>query len=279
MRLVDIRTYPVKGLRGASFEAASVEPCGLAGDRRWLVVDQSGKFLTQRVHPCMALIAASTTAGGLRLEAPGQTPVEIAFPDEGVSPVEVVVWRDRVPARPASREAAAMLERAIGVPCRLVWMHDPNARAADPAYAPAGSTVSFADSFPVLLASLGSLADLNLRLASPIPIGRFRPNLVVEGASPWSEDRWRRIRIGDVLFSVARACERCIVTTIDPDSGLRPDKTEPLRTLATFRKDISGGVMFGQNLVPEKAGRVSIGDDVEILEFGPPNVELVGSGP
>ena len=189
----------------------------------------------------------------------------------------MTVWRDVGPARLAARAASALLTAVLGVECRLVWQHDMQARATDPRHAPDGSTVSLADGFPALLASRGSLADLDVRLAAPVPVGRFRPNLVVEGSAAWDEDRWRRLRIGDVVFSVARPRERCVVTTIDPRSGERPDPREPLRTLATFRRAEGGGVMFGQNLVPESLGALRVGDAIEILERGPPNVSLVVS--
>ena len=274
MRVADIRIYPVKGCRGRSFDEAFVEPCGLSGDRRWMVVDPAGKFITQRTHPRMALVKASATGTGLLIEAPGQAALEVAFPPADAQTLDVTVWRDTVPARVAAPEAAALLATAIGEACRLVWLHDPSVRTTDPAYAPAGSTVNFADSFPLLLASSSSLDVLNGWLPSPIPIARFRPNLVVEGAWAWDEDCWRRIRIGEVVFLVAKPCERCIVTTIDQETGERPDKTEPLRTLGRYRKDASGGVMFGQNLVPETVGTVRIGDALEVLEMGVSNVRL-----
>ena len=184
-----------------------------------------------------------------------------------------------VPARVADEAASALLTDVVGLACRLVWLHDPHARTTDPRFAPDGSTVSFADAFPVLLAARASLADLNARLAVPVPMERFRPNLVVDGLGAWNEDRWRRCRIGDVVFAVARPCERCVVTTIDPRTGARPDPREPLRTLATFRRAEGGKVMFGQNLVPETSGVLRVGDAVEILEQGMPNVSPVGTVP
>ena len=274
MVLADIWIYPVKALGGRSCERAAVEPCGLVGDRRWMIVDHEGGFVTQRTHSAMALIAATMIPGGVRIEAPGQPALDIAEPDAAAGIVDVTVWNDTVPARLAAPDAAEFLSRVVGEPCRLVWMHDPHVRATDPVHAPPGSTVNFADGFPVLLGSTASVDALNGWLPSPITIGRFRPNLVVDGAAAWEEDRWRRIRIGEVVFLVAKASDRCIVTTIDPETGERPDKSEPLRTLARYRKDASGGVMFGQNLVPESTGAIAVGDPIEILEIGEPNVRL-----
>jgi uncharacterized protein YcbX len=239
-----------------------------------MVVDESGRFLTQRQHPRMATLLAATTPAGLLLtDAAGET-LEVATPHDGAPTLSVTVWRDVVRSRVAGPAADAWLSERLGVACTLVHLGDTTARAIDPAYAPSGGSVSFADGFPLLLASAASLADLNARLASPIPIGRFRPNVVVEGGLAWDEDCWRVVRTGEAVFRVAKPCERCIVTTIDPATGERPDKTEPLYTLGRFRRDLRGGVMFGQNLIPERLGRIRVGDPVEVLERGPPNVEL-----
>ncbi len=274
MHLADIRIYPVKALRGGSRAEMEVEPCGLVGDRRWMVVDGAGKFITQRTHASMAIIEAAATGFGVRLAAPGHSSLEVLFPGDDAETIDVTVWGNTLPARVASQVADMLLGDALGEPCRLVWMHDTAARPTDPAHAPEGSTVSFADAFPVLLCTTASLDALNGWLPSPITMGRFRPNLIVDGASAWDEDRWRRIRIGEVAFTVAKPSDRCIVTTIDPETGERPDKTEPLRTLGRYRRD-DRGVMFGQNLVPENAGRLRIGDAVEIFEIGEPNVTIV----
>ena len=276
--VTELRIHPVKGLRGGLHRTADIEHWGLAGDRRWMVVDAAGRFLSQREHNTMALVEARNTATGITLTTPGMEGMIIPFPAPETETFDVVVWRDTVRAVPAGAAADAWISAALGLCCRLVYLADTAGRKIDPAYSSAGQTVNFADGFPVLLTSMTSLADLNTRLAVPIPIGRFRPNIVVSGAVPWAEDCWRRIRIGDVLFRVVKPCDRCIVTTIDPETGQRPDKTEPLRTLATFRRDQRGGVMFGQNLIPENTGRIAAEDRVVVLEHGPPNVMLMSDG-
>ena len=170
--------------------------------------------------------------------------------------VLVQVWQDRVAARDAGDAAAAWLTDALGTPCRLVHLADPAARPLPAGHAAApGEAVSFADGFPLLLANTASLDAVNARLAAPVPMLRFRPNLVVSGAAPWAEDSWRRIRIGDVVLRVAKPCERCIMTTIDPQTATRPHGNDPLRTMARFRRDTSGRILFGQNLVPENDRR------------------------
>ncbi len=274
MRLAEIHVFSVKALGGESLHAAEVEPCGLAGDRRWMVVDASGRFISQRVAPHMALVHARDVAGGLVLSAPGLDTVEIACPAADGTAEPVVVWRDRVRAVPAP-VADAWISAALGQACRLVHMADPAARPCSSSFARPGETVSFADGFPVLLTSLASLAAVNAHLAHPVTIDRFRGNLVVEGADAWAEDCWRVVRIGGAVFRVAKPCDRCTVTTIDQRTGTRPDRMEPLRTLGRLRHD-ERGIMFGQNLVPLELGRVTVGDAIEVLEAGEPNVVPIG---
>ena len=271
MQLAEVVVFPVKGFAGVAVAGAQVEPCGLAGDRRWVVVDDAGRFLTQRVLPRMALVGARDVAGVLRLSAPGHDSTDVMPPPAGVAAEPVRVWRDTVQAVPAAAAASGWVSEVLGVACRLFHLRDPRGRPIGSSFARAGEVVSFADAFPVLLTTLGSLADLNRRLEVPVPVGRFRGNLVVEGAAAWAEDRWRVVRIGGAVFRVAKPCDRCIVTTIDQASGERPQRMEPLRTLGQFRQD-DRGIMFGQNLVPLELGRVSVGDRVDVLEAGPPNV-------
>jgi uncharacterized protein YcbX len=241
-----------------------------------MVVDAAGRMLTQRVLPRLAVVQAAFDAAGLTLGMQGFGEVRVAAPGGAAERVEVSIWRDRLVAAVADEAACAWLSGALGMACRLVHMDDTAARPVSSAHGQAGEHVSFADGFPVLLTSLGSLGDLNARLGRGVPISRFRGNLVVEGAAAWEEDCWRRVRIGGAEFRVAKACDRCIVTTIDQASGERPDRMEPLRTLGAFRHD-ERGIMFGQNLVPVVMGRVSVGDRVEVLERGAPNVVPVVS--
>ena len=273
----ELRIYPVKALRGSARDRIGIEPWGMAGDRRWMVVDSAGVFVTQRKFPAMALIAAADGSGGLMLSAGGEQ-LAVPLPGADAATLEVRVWRDTLRVASGGAAAAAWLSSRIGIDCRLVYMADPRLRPVDPAYGTAADRVNLSDGFPVLLTSLASLADLNRRLSMPVPIQRFRPNVVITGCEPWEEDRWRRIRIGSVVFRVVKACERCTVTTIDPDTGERPDRTEPLRTLARFRRDAAGHIMFGQNLIPETTGWVAVNDPVEILERGASNVAFAAAG-
>ncbi len=270
--LAEVLSYPVKSLAGGRHNAAEIHPWGLAQDRRWMVVDTAGRFMTQREHPRMALLHAATAGDELCLRAPGTAPCTVIAqgPRE---PCMVSVWRDAVAATDCGDQAAKWLTTVLNVPCRLAHLADPQARRLRADHARNGDEfVSFADGFPVLLTSRGSLADLNDRLAQPVEMSRFRPNLVIAGAQAWAEDTWRRVQIGDVVFRVGKPCERCIMTTIDQETGERPGGNEPLTTLGTFRRDVSGKIMFGQNLVPETAGIIHAGDRVTIIDAGVSNV-------
>jgi uncharacterized protein YcbX len=277
-RVAELRIYPVKGLRGAAHEEVRIAPWGLEGDRRWMIVNAAGGFLSQREHPNMAPIRAENTGTGIRLRAAPGNLADVPLPGADAEQLEVRIWHDTLAARAAGAAADGWLSEVLRTPCRLVYLSDTNNRLLDPKYARPGETVNFADGFPALLASLDSLANLNVHLAAPIPVERFRPSIVVEGAPAGEEDCWRRIRIGEAVFRVAKPCDRCVVTTIDPETGHRSDNSEPLRTLRRLRRDRNGGVMFGQNLVPEIPGRIGVGDKVEVIARGAPNVILALAG-
>jgi hypothetical protein len=236
-----------------------------------MIVDAAGRFLTQRQHPRLAQIDAMPTDRGVALRHAGLGALDVDFPDENAPLERVVVWRDQAPARlasPAGRYFSAFLD----APVRLVYFHDIGARPVDPNFARADDRVGFADGFPVLMTSVASLEDVNRRLARPVGMDRFRANIVVEGAPAWAEDRWRRIRVGALAFRVVKPCSRCAIPTFDPLTGERPDGDEPLRTLATFRRAAGGGIMFGQNLIPDDFGAIRVGDRIEVLEEGPSNL-------
>ncbi len=262
MRVASLNIFPVKSMAGFSRSSARVNSWGLEGDRRWMVITPEGRFLTQRDTPGMALMAPDLRGPKLRLEAPGLGAIEAA----ATGPLmDVRVWNDMVPAATCPGFVDDFVTTLLGRPCRLVYLNDPSSRKVDSRWRQADETVSFADGFPVLLTSFGSLDDLNARLAAPIRINRFRGNIEIEDAPAWAEDSWMLIRIGDVTFRVAKPCERCVVTTIEQETAARPDKAEPLRTLATFRR-AAEGVIFGQNLVPVTEGDIGVGDPIEILE-------------
>lgn len=255
--------YPLKSARGRALDSAEVGPRGLAGDRRWMLVDDSGKFLSQREHGVMALIDIQPVTEALwQVQAPGQPPLHLPVPAGACRPVRV--WRDDTEGQPAHDAANAWFSAVLGMPVTAVYMPDRVQRAVDTQYAQAGDTVSYADGFPLLLIGESSLADLNARLRRPVSMRNFRPNLVVRGAPAFAEDAWQQICIGDCVFDVVKPCSRCVLTTRDPDSGEADPDREPLRTLAGYRRR-EGGVMFGQNLIPRRTGRLTPGMTVQVL--------------
>lgn len=259
--LAAIYRYPVKSLRGETFQQLDADLRGLCHDRRWMVVDVQGRFLSQRQLPRMALLAARVDATGrLHLRGPDMPSLAVTANDEGC---EVQVWHDRVAALAVDAVADRWLSEFLGRPCRLVYQPDDARRAVDPDYAQAEDEVGFADGFPFLLISQASLDGLNARLQKPLPMLRFRPNLVVAGCAAHAEDDWRRIRIGGIEFRVAKPCSRCVIPTIDIDSGERG--TEPLATLNSYRRR-DNKIFFGQNLIHDSVGPLSVGMPVEILE-------------
>jgi len=277
-RVTALNVYPVKSCRGLAVTSAAVDARGFAGDRRFLVVDADGRFLTQRVQPRMALIETALTAGDLILASSGHGSVRVPLQPrtQNSEPRTVTVWRDTVTADDCGDEAGAWLSEVLALPCRLVRAGAAYARPVAAHKLPGplsrgvaegrdvSHEVSFADAFPFMLLSEASLADLNARLATPLPMNRFRPSLVVSGTAAYAEDAWGRFRIGGVIFHGATRCGRCVVTTTDQLTAARA--VEPLRTLATYRRDAEGDVMFGRNLVHEtKTGRVAVGDEVEFL--------------
>ncbi|CAL9378384.1 putative protein YcbX [Streptomyces sp. enrichment culture] len=269
--LHSIHVHPVKAFRSLPLREVFVEPWGPAGDRRWMLIDDGGKVVTQRQQPRLALAAAELLpGGGVRLSAPGAEPVTVPVPRPGGT-VPVVIFRDKVEAVPAEDDAVhAWCSAYLGVDVRLVHMDDPaTRRPVDPAYAQPGETVAFADGYPLLLTTTASLDRLNSLIAEgdhpaegPLPMNRFRPNVVVEGTAPWDEDTWTRIAIGEVPFRVAKPCGRCVVTTTDQETARRG--REPLHTLAARRR-ADGKLVFGQNLVPLSTGTIRVGDPVEVL--------------
>ncbi len=286
LRVTGLFIYPVKSLRGLAVSSAAVGARGFVGDRRFLVVDQDNRFLTQRVLPRMALIETALAEGELVLSSGRDGSVRVPLQPKTQDPEPktqtVTVWKDAVTAEDCGDEPAAWLSAFLGQPCRLVRAGAAYSRPIPARKIPSGMSlppgpplplaprpspgheVSFADAFPFLLITEESLADLNARLAAPLPMNRFRPSLVVAGAAPYAEDAWTRFRIGDVIFHGATRCGRCVVTTTDQLTAERAP--EPLRTLATYRRDAEGSVMFGRNLVHEtKSGRVAVGDAVEML--------------
>jgi uncharacterized protein YcbX len=259
LRLSEIHIYPIKSARGISLSSAHVDRRGLEYDRRWMVVDELGAFLSQRSLPRMALIRVELSPSHLCVGAEGMNELRLPLRPESGDPLRVTVWDDSFEALDTGAEAATWFSKVLSRPCRLVYMNDETERFVNPIYAPEKTIVSFADAFPFLLISQASLDDLNARLADPVPMNRFRPNLVVEGSNAYDEDTWANVRIGALSFRIAKPCSRCAVPTVDQETGLRGE--EPMLTLSTYRT-ADGKIYFGQNLTHEKEGMLAVGEEV-----------------
>ena len=255
--------YPIKACRGFEVDSACVERMGLEHDRRMMVVTHEGEFLTQREHPRLALVTSALDDHSLTLSAPNYDSIQLEIQTSG-TPCLVDIWKSKeVHAIDQGEEAARWFSDWLGTPVRLVHFADGYQRKLNPQYAVTEDDhTGFADGYPILLTSEEGLQDLNSRLEIPVPMNRFRPNLVVKGCAPFAEDTWNRIRIGDVELAVVKPCDRCVVTTIDKET-LEQSK-EPLKTLSKFRKHPLGAI-FGQNVIPLNEGRIRLGMNMEVL--------------
>lgn len=262
MRVSAIYTYPVKGCHRLDHDIAVVEPWGIEGDRRWLIVDPAGIAITQRDVPGLALLRARPGMDGLTLSYPDR-PRFLVPPLKENAIATGNVWENVVAATPAGQAANAWLSETLKCEARLLWLDDPMRRPVGPPYANAGDRVSFADGYPLLLTNTASLDQLNEWMGEPLPMNRFRPNVVIETEKPFIEDEWtgQTIRIGQMAFRVANPCARCVVTTTDQDTGVRG--REPLRTLAKYR-NVDQELLFGTNLIPVAPGVIRIDDPVNV---------------
>lgn len=276
MRVASLHIHPVKGMRALDVAAARIEARGLADDRRWLAVDADGVFLTQRSHPQMATMTARPTPAGLALAADGFGSIEIERPTGGARR-RVIVWDAEIDAAASDSAASAFLSDLIGEEAHLVYMDETALRRKTSVWTPAPVPVSFADAFPVLVATTGSLAALNRDIKAhggdAVPMARFRPNIVIDCDEPWAEDRWDRLQIGEVALDLVKPSDRCIVTTTDQQTGKRMGK-EPLAALARIHRSTDpriNGVIFGENAVPQSFGIIKSGDPVAVLPASAPS--------
>lgn len=268
MHLAAIYVYPVKGCRGFAVASRALDGLGFAGDRRFMIVDATGKFLTQRTHAQLARVDALLEADRLRLSRDDAGSVSVPLEEKGAPLRTVRIWQSEgLSAEDCGAEASAWLSPLLGQEAHLVRIGPAFLRPVKPSKARPGDLVAFADGYPFMGISEASLAELNRRLAEsgepPVPMDRFRPNLVFSGAGAHAEDTWPRVKIGKVTLRAAGPCGRCIVTTTDQRTGQRGK--EPLRTLAQYRRDATdpSDVNFGQNFIHEdKEGELRVGDPV-----------------
>lgn len=289
MHISEVNIYPVKSLKGISLSESKVERRGLRFDRRWMLTDLDGTFFTQRETPKMATITVEVTGDGLRATSENHGEMAIpGEPDRGLRQ-NVTVWQSEVPGEVYVGEVSEWFSEVLGRKCQLVIMPEGSERHVSPQFDTGNDIVSFADGYPLLLLGEPSVKDLNDRLLEkyhddeyaehlPLPMNRFRPNVVVHGSEAFEEGGWAKIRIGEAVFRVPKPCARCVMTTIDQARG-EFDGKEPLQTMASYRlaKQVhpetfeslgqtATAVLFGENLIPENPGGViRVGDEVEVL--------------
>ncbi|MEC4806487.1 MAG: MOSC domain-containing protein [Jaaginema sp. PMC 1079.18] len=280
MLVTELWIYPIKSCRGLSLNAAQVSANGLKsgqwGDREMTIVDATGKFITQRQYPQMAQIVVALNGEEITLSSENVEIAPFTFkPTLNGQKRTVEVWRDRVTAIDQGDTVATWLQKALHLShsVRLMRQTPQHPRLVDPHYAPTGQeTVSFADAYPILLTNTASLADLNRRLevkyqntSQNVPMSRFRPNIVIEGETPFQESTWETLQINTVQCRFVKPCSRCIVTTTDQITGKQNPQQEPLKTLSTFRQFPHQGILFGENLIPLNEGSMQIGDPISVV--------------
>lgn len=261
LKLTQIWVYPIKSLGGIRLSSAKVMEKGLQYDRRWMLVDSDGKFMTQRVYPAMALFKVTLEASQLVIQHNGETLALSLNHTYKAGSQEVQIWHDLVSAIEVSPEHSQWFTERLGIKCRLVYFPEENARPVDPVYKVNGEHVSLADAYPFLIIGQSSLDDLNMRLEHPVPINRFRPNFVFSGGEPYEEDTWRNFTIGSNRFVGVKPCARCVLTTVNHETGEKGD--EPLRTLTSYRKQ-NNEIYFGQNLVAIDLTEIHVGNTITL---------------
>lgn len=269
MYISEINIYPIKSLAGIYIKESKVERRGLEFDRRWLLVDEKNKFLTQREFPKMATVKPAILSDGLQVSCDGSD-LLIPFEPQTTATETVKIWSSRCKAKIYESPINEWFSDVLRSNCKLVVMPEETRRTVNYFYrVNQDDHVSFADGYPFLLIGENSLADLNSRLAANLPMNRFRPNFVVTDSEGFAEDSWKKIKIGETVFHVVKPCARCVMTTIDQTKGEKQG-VEPLKTLAKFRipkRNLKKKILFGQNLIAEKAGGVlRVGDKIEVLE-------------
>jgi len=265
IQLSGIVIYPVKSLAGIAVSSCIVDKTGLQHDRKWMLIDQDGQFLSQRVLPRMALIKTAIINGNLVLSAPNQQDLILPLtPNEGEL-VNCVIWHDACQALHYSEHADQWFSHFLQQPCRLVYHPDSTVRTVDQHYAKPDDQTAFSDGFPFLLVSENSLVALNAAMQLDFSMSRFRPNLIISGCDSYAEDGWREITIGKIDFRLPKPCSRCSVPTIDPITA--ETGKEPLTTLNRTRK-WNNKVYFGQNAIHNQCGVLQVNDLVQINRMG-----------
>jgi len=262
-KLSQINIYPVKSLPGISLTQTEVEERGLKYDRRWMLVDNENMFITQRLFPKMIFIDVKIEDEYLVFTHKRKPlePLKIPLNNFPKKEINVEVWDNICLALEYEKSINDWFSASLNFTCKLVYMPDSTERKTSIKYFPEGKNVSFADGYPFLIIGEESLHYLNAKLESPVLMDQFRPNLVFAGGFEHDEDTWKDIKIGDIKFTVVKPCARCVITTIDLNSGNK--NREPLATLVTYRK-VENKIMFGQNAISHNEGIVNVGDEIVV---------------
>ncbi len=267
VRVEELWVYPLKSAAGIQVDRMVLDEFGPTMDRRWILIDGNGRFMSQRTHPRMALLEVEAHDGGVTVLEPGGARCTLPVVEAGRR-VDLTLWDRPGYAIEIEGEPGRWMTEWFGETVRVGFMPLGGKRTTDPAFLP-GRAISFADGYPLLMVSTASLKELDRRVGRPLEMSRFRPNIVVSGCGPHEEDRWRRVRVGEVMMTGVKPCPRCVATTVDPATAERG--TEPLATLREYRMT-ADGIFFGQNLAHDDRGAIRVGDAVEALEVGPPPV-------
>lgn len=258
----ELAIYPVKSLAQITLDESRIDRFGLVNDRRWMVVDQNGVFISQRQYAKMCLIQPVFINNKLTLKASGSKDLKVTSVNVNTRH-KVVVWQDECNAYDCGDDVADWLSEFLDVKCRLMYFPKDENRLVDQMYAKSTDHTAFSDGFPILLISQASLDDLNSKLEMPVPMSRFRPNLIVSGCPPFAEDDWKTIRIGELLLNVVKPCSRCTIPNIDSTTAERG--IEPAKTLSGYRKT-NNKIYFGQNVIPNGEGFIQKSMPVEIVQ-------------
>ncbi|MDH5424863.1 MAG: MOSC domain-containing protein [Gammaproteobacteria bacterium] len=261
MKVSELYIHPLKSAAAVAVTKAAIDAFGFEHDRRWMLVDEKGEFLSQRQFPRMCLINAAVQATGLRITRPGAEPIDVLANKHAVTRVKV--WGDVCQAHDCGDRAANYFSEFLQTPCRLVFFPDDEVRQVDLNFAKKGDITGFSDGFPLLVITQASLDDLNSRLRQPVAMSRFRPNIVISGSDSFAEDSWECIRVGGITLRVVKPCSRCSIPSVDPVTAKR--SAEPVKTLRTYRMQDSK-VYFGQNVIADSTGCLQVGMDVEIVK-------------
>lgn len=277
-KVSSIHIYPIKSTGGISVTQAKVEELGLEFDRRFIVSDPSGQFITARTEPSLCLVQAKLINHGITLSAPNMPTLNLEYKDSTARYQEVTVWGDKVSGQLCAKQVNEWFSKYLNRPCHLFFFGQNSHRERKSNTANARK-LAFADGYPLLLISQASLNQLNDKLLSnqqpSVSMAQFRPNIVINNCLPFAEDGWQHIRIGEVEFKVSKPCERCVFTTINPQNGQKNDQQEPLKTLKSFRKTQDGEILFGQNLIAINEGDIYQGDKLTVISKKTPPIFIL----